>query len=193
MSSATKPFARSLAGQGPLPPGWGGGIKVQSQRGVFASRWWAKRWIAVLESFHIGARPNRGRGYACQGQVLDILRSKAWNRSARRWQPVRWRRWVRISRKTLYIRWSDQEASPMCLAIPAQVIAITDPETAVVELGGIRKSISTALLDQVAVGDYVIIHVGYALERLNVVEAEETLRLFAELAAGEVEASFPTD
>lgn len=71
----------------------------------------------------------------------------------------------------------------MCLAIPAQVIEMPDAETAVVELGGIRKSISTALLDEVAVGDYVIVHVGYALERLNVAEAEETLRLFAELAA----------
>ena len=49
-----------------------GGIKAQSQRGAFASRWWAKRWIAVLESFHIGARLNRGRSYARQGQVLDI-------------------------------------------------------------------------------------------------------------------------
>ena len=70
----------------------------------------------------------------------------------------------------------------MCLAIPAQVIEISDNETAVVEVGGIRKAISTALLDEVAVGDYVIVHVGYALERLNVAEAEETLRLFAELA-----------
>ena len=72
----------------------------------------------------------------------------------------------------------------MCLAIPAQVVEILGDETAVVELGGIRKSISTALLDEVAVSDYVIVHVGYALERLNVAEAEETLRLFAELAAG---------
>ena len=71
----------------------------------------------------------------------------------------------------------------MCLAIPAQVIEISDAETAVVEVGGICKAISTALLDEVAVGDYVIVHVGYALERLNVAEAEETLRLFAELAA----------
>ena len=49
-----------------------GGIKAQSQRGAFVSRWWAQRWIAVLESFHIGARLNRGRSYARQGQVLDI-------------------------------------------------------------------------------------------------------------------------
>ena len=49
-----------------------GGIKAQTQRGAFASRWWAKRWIAVLESFNIGARLGRGRSYARQGQVLDI-------------------------------------------------------------------------------------------------------------------------
>lgn len=49
-----------------------GGIKAQSQRGAFASRWWAKRWIAVLESFNIGARLGRGRSYARQGQVMDI-------------------------------------------------------------------------------------------------------------------------
>ena len=75
----------------------------------------------------------------------------------------------------------------MCLAIPAQVVEISGNETAIVELGGIRKAISTALLDEVAVGDYVIVHVGYALERLNVAEAEETLRLFAELAASVAE------
>ena len=72
----------------------------------------------------------------------------------------------------------------MCLAIPAQIIEILEHEQAIVDMGGVRKPISTALLDEVAVGDYVIVHVGYALERLNVAEAEETLRLFAELAAG---------
>ena len=71
----------------------------------------------------------------------------------------------------------------MCLAIPAQVIEISDPERAVVDMGGVRKQISTALLDEVAVGDYVIVHVGYALSRLDPEEAAETLRLFAELAA----------
>lgn len=49
-----------------------GGIKAQSQRGGFGASWWAKRWIAVLESFEIGARLSRGRGYARKGQVLDI-------------------------------------------------------------------------------------------------------------------------
>jgi uncharacterized Zn finger protein len=49
-----------------------GGIKAQSQRGSFGASWWAKRWIAVLESFPIGARLGRGRSYARSGQVLDL-------------------------------------------------------------------------------------------------------------------------
>lgn len=49
-----------------------GGIKAQSKRGTFGESWWAKRWIAVLESFDIGARLDRGRSYARRGQVLDV-------------------------------------------------------------------------------------------------------------------------
>src|SRR5215213_7061295 len=49
-----------------------GGIKAQSKRGEFGSNWWAKRWIAVLESFDIGARLGRGRSYARKGQVMSI-------------------------------------------------------------------------------------------------------------------------
>lgn len=49
-----------------------GGIKAQSKRGAFGSSWWAKRWIAVLEGFNIGARLSRGRSYARRGQVLSI-------------------------------------------------------------------------------------------------------------------------
>jgi uncharacterized Zn finger protein len=49
-----------------------GGIRAQSKRGSFGESWWAKRWIAVLESFQIGARLNRGRSYARSGQVLSI-------------------------------------------------------------------------------------------------------------------------
>jgi uncharacterized Zn finger protein len=49
-----------------------GGIKAQTKRGGFGESWWAKRWIAVLESFDIGARLGRGRSYARKGQVLSI-------------------------------------------------------------------------------------------------------------------------
>lgn len=53
-----------------------GGIKAQSKRGAFGESWWAKRWIAVLESFDIGARLGRGRSYARKGQVMNVDISK---------------------------------------------------------------------------------------------------------------------
>lgn len=49
-----------------------GGIKARSQRGSFGESWWAKRWVAVLETFNIGGRLARGRTYARNGQVLSI-------------------------------------------------------------------------------------------------------------------------
>jgi len=71
----------------------------------------------------------------------------------------------------------------MCLAIPARVIALTGPDQAVVDLGGIRKAVSTALVPDAAVGDYLIVHVGHAIGRIDPAEAERTLALFGELAA----------
>ena len=71
----------------------------------------------------------------------------------------------------------------MCLALPALVTQLLPDDLALVELGGVSKEISVALIDEVAVGDYVIVHVGYALSRLDPAEAEKTLALFAELAA----------
>ena len=49
-----------------------GGIKAQTTRGAFGQSWWAKRWIAVLEAFQLGARLTRGRSYARAGQVKSI-------------------------------------------------------------------------------------------------------------------------
>lgn len=71
----------------------------------------------------------------------------------------------------------------MCLAIPARIEQMTTPGNAIVNLGGVRKEISLALVDDVAVGDYVIVHVGYALQKLDEEEAERTLATFAELGA----------
>lgn len=67
----------------------------------------------------------------------------------------------------------------MCLAIPVRVTELLPGQQAMVDLGGVRKEISLALLDGVQVGDYVILHVGYALTRLDTEEAERTLALFA--------------
>ena len=65
----------------------------------------------------------------------------------------------------------------MCLALPAKVIEI-DGESATVSLGGVKKQISLALVQGVSVGDYVIVHTGYALTTLDRAEAERTLALF---------------
>jgi hydrogenase expression/formation protein HypC len=76
----------------------------------------------------------------------------------------------------------------MCLALPARVVDIrADGDLATVDVGGIRKEISLALVEDVRVDDYVLIHVGYALNRLSEEEARITLALFAEagLAAGD--------
>ncbi len=77
----------------------------------------------------------------------------------------------------------------MCLAIPARIVEIRDGDLAVVELGNIRKEISLALVEGIQEGDYVIVHVGYALQRLDVEEAERTLSLFRELGAQALEAA----
>ena len=70
----------------------------------------------------------------------------------------------------------------MCLAIPVRVVELVGDDDAIVDLDGIRKQVSLALVDGVAVGDYVILHVGYALTRLDPEEAARTLALFGSAA-----------
>lgn len=72
----------------------------------------------------------------------------------------------------------------MCLALPVRVVEMGAGPTgdwALVNLGGVTKEISLALLDGVEVGDYVILHVGYALSKLDPEEAAKTLALFSQL------------
>lgn len=68
----------------------------------------------------------------------------------------------------------------MCLAVPAKIIALNGDE-AIVEIDGIRKETSVQLLDEVNLGDYVLVHVGFALERIDAEEAENTLAMLDEL------------
>lgn len=70
----------------------------------------------------------------------------------------------------------------MCLAVPVRIESVIDDSEAIVDIGGLKKKISTALVEDVYPGDYVILHVGYALEKLDTDEAETTLRLLHELA-----------
>ena len=67
----------------------------------------------------------------------------------------------------------------MCLAIPARVVDLPEPGMALIDVGGVQKRISLALVDDVAPGDYVIVHVGYALTKLDPAEAQRTLDTFA--------------
>ena len=77
----------------------------------------------------------------------------------------------------------------MCLAIPARVVALVEPDGALIDVGGVQKEVSLALVDNIAPGDYVIVHVGYALTKLDPDEAARTLESFAE--AGFSEATSP--
>ncbi|KAA0582428.1 HypC/HybG/HupF family hydrogenase formation chaperone [Azospirillum sp. B21] len=73
----------------------------------------------------------------------------------------------------------------MCLAVPALVTALLPDDRATVSLGGVTSTCSLELVEGVAVGDHVIVHVGYALSRLDAEEAERTLALLAEVADAE--------
>ncbi|MCC7493538.1 MAG: HypC/HybG/HupF family hydrogenase formation chaperone [Fimbriimonadaceae bacterium] len=75
----------------------------------------------------------------------------------------------------------------MCLAVPMKVTAVTSDEV-VVELHGVTQRARRDLLDEVAVGDHVIIHAGYALTVLDEAEAESTWALFDELQPGDADA-----
>ncbi len=69
----------------------------------------------------------------------------------------------------------------MCLAIPAKIIECHEGQLATVMVGKIYKKISIALVKDVSPGDYVIIHVGFALSKLDTREAEKTLALMTEI------------
>jgi hydrogenase expression/formation protein HypC len=69
----------------------------------------------------------------------------------------------------------------MCLALPARVIKLDAHDQGTVDMGGVRKQVSMALLDAVQVGDHVIVHAGYALTLLDEAEAAQTLALFEQM------------
>lgn len=69
----------------------------------------------------------------------------------------------------------------MCLGVPARVVDVQEG-SATVEVGGARREISVLLLDRVDAGDWVILHAGFAIEKLSPEEAEKTLDLFREFS-----------
>jgi hydrogenase expression/formation protein HypC len=75
----------------------------------------------------------------------------------------------------------------MCLALPARVVELLPGQRAIVDLGGVRKQVSIDLVENAQVDDYVIVHVGYAIGKIDPEEAKLTLALFAELAQSEAQ------
>jgi hydrogenase expression/formation protein HypC len=70
----------------------------------------------------------------------------------------------------------------VCLAVPVRVISLLGDDWVEAEIGGVISRVSIALVSDIVVGDYLIVHAGFAITRLNVEEAELTLALFEEIA-----------
>ncbi len=70
----------------------------------------------------------------------------------------------------------------MCLAIPSKIVKVED-DTAVIDIDGIRRQASLLLLDDVKVGDWVIVHAGFAIHKIDGSDARESLRVLREVAS----------
>ncbi len=79
----------------------------------------------------------------------------------------------------------------MCLAIPGKIVEIVDEENSIakVEVGGVKRNINIGMLgkDEARVGDYVLIHVGFAMSKVDEKEAEDTLRILKEIGEFDLE------
>jgi hydrogenase expression/formation protein HypC len=92
----------------------------------------------------------------------------------------------------LLIKWlsSSREQREMCLAVPGRVDAIYDEQgtrMGRVDFGGVVKEVCLACLPEIAVGDYTIVHVGFAISKIDEASAKETLKTFEELGMLEEE------
>ncbi|SKC72649.1 HypC/HybG/HupF family hydrogenase formation chaperone [Maledivibacter halophilus] len=74
----------------------------------------------------------------------------------------------------------DKGSDDMCIAVPAEVIKVYK-DMALVDFGGVRTKVSTCLVGSLNIGDYVLIHVGCAIQKIDKVEAERTLKIFNEI------------
>ncbi|MEM1575197.1 MAG: HypC/HybG/HupF family hydrogenase formation chaperone [Nitrososphaerota archaeon] len=68
----------------------------------------------------------------------------------------------------------------MCLGIPVKIIDVKYPE-AIVEIGGLKKNIRIDLIENVKPGDYIILHAGFAIQKIDEKEALETLKILEEV------------
>lgn len=72
----------------------------------------------------------------------------------------------------------------MCVAIPGKIVEIYKNNEAMIDFSGIKRRVNTFFLDEVVEGEYVLVHVGCAIERLEEKEALENIKLFEELLGG---------
>ncbi len=72
----------------------------------------------------------------------------------------------------------------MCLAIPAKIVKKIGKDRAIIDIAGVEREISISLLEDVHINDYVIVHVGYAISKLDEKEAAKTLKLLEEMSDG---------
>ncbi|MBW2090643.1 MAG: HypC/HybG/HupF family hydrogenase formation chaperone [Deltaproteobacteria bacterium] len=80
----------------------------------------------------------------------------------------------------------------MCLAIPSKIIETYQNDMITVESGGVRKKVSSALIENPEVGEWVIVHAGFAIQKLDEQEARETLKFLRDIAEGSSDAGFET-
>jgi hydrogenase expression/formation protein HypC len=71
----------------------------------------------------------------------------------------------------------------MCLSVPVRVLEVHDRSWATVDLGGVTKRVSIDLIEDVSVGDYVLMHVGFAIQKVDEEDAQKTLALFEDMLA----------
>lgn len=71
----------------------------------------------------------------------------------------------------------------MCIAVPGKVIEIYEDETALVEFIGVRKNINISFVEDVNIGDYLLVHVGFAIEKMDYLEGEETVKIFKSMVS----------
>lgn len=69
----------------------------------------------------------------------------------------------------------------MCIAFPMRVVELIDNKYAICEYEGIRKKVRIDLLKDVNIGDYVLIHVGFAIQKINVEDAQKTIKVYKEI------------
>ena len=77
----------------------------------------------------------------------------------------------------------------MCLGIPGRIVSITPNDLAEVDFSGVRREVSLMLCPELEVGDYCLVHVGFAIQRLDPDEAQETIKLLDEFLEGSGESS----